>query len=163
PELEQGIARLNDIDTQQQAFKAQYRSEEDELDRYIKTLNRICAGVSERFNWQLLHQYINYAMPQPHGDRLVTTSKRFEPVRDIYWTNDQDAQHAYAILEQMRLTKNEALSPRDAAVRDDYLKKHLIQINIVGINALYSHNLGDYFRKIHQDGNNLNGMSDEEK
>ena len=39
----------------------------------------------------------------------------------------------------------------------------MIQINIVGINALYSANLGGYFRKIYNDGNHLNGMSDEEK
>ena len=162
-EIADNIKKLQEIDKQQKSYKEQYQSEEKKIKTHIRSLLRIGAGVSERFNWQLLHQYINYAMPQPNGDRLVAESKRFDKVKKIYWTDDEKAQQAYEVLERMRFAKNETLSAEETARRDHFIKNHLIQINIVGINALYSDNLGDYFRKIHQDGNKLYGMQDDEK
>ena len=111
--IDQNIKKLQEIDKQQQVYKYLYRAEEEKLKRSISSLNRIGAGVSDRFNWQLLHQYVSYAMPQPNGDRLAATSKRFEPVRDTYWTTDKEAQKAFEVLEQMRYAKNETLSPEE--------------------------------------------------
>src|SRR5205814_1425430 len=91
-DIDKNLKQLKEIDKLQRQHKEQFKAQEDKVNDTTKALNRISAGVSERFNWQLLHQYINFATPQPNGDRLVVTSKRFEPVKDTYWTKDKDAQ-----------------------------------------------------------------------
>ena len=64
----------------------------------------------------------------------------------------------------MRFSRNEEVQSEKAWRRRHYLKEHLIQINIVGINGLYSDSLHDYyFRKISKDRDQLPGMHPAEK
>ena len=41
-------------------------------------MRRLAAGVDERWNWQLLNMYLNYALPSPDGKRVpVETDEHF--------------------------------------------------------------------------------------
>ena len=67
---------------------AKFKKQEENLNISKKNLNQIGAGVNERFNWQALHEYVNFAMPQPNGERLVVEAKRGERldrVKEALW------------------------------------------------------------------------------
>jgi type IV pilus assembly protein PilM len=137
-------------------FKEQQKKVEDK----IKSLQKIGAGVNERMNWQLLHQYVNMSTPQPNGDHLVVTSKRLRTVKATYW-NDA-AKKAYKDLEDARFAKV-ALDPATARKKDAEIKMNLIQVNIAGINALYTEDLYAFFNKIRTESPLLRGMHAEHK
>jgi type IV pilus assembly protein PilM len=149
------------VATQATKYKNEYAEKEKELKDRLASLNRIGAGVPERINWQLLHQYVNMASPQPNGERLSE-----DPVKHIkldLWTNKKEAKDAFAKYEERRFGKVKDKKPEDAAKDDEFIKKNLIQINIVGVNALYSDDLSSYFRFIADDRKPLEGMAADDK
>jgi type IV pilus assembly protein PilM len=135
-----------------------------ELDRIKKSeenLERLGAGARERLNWQLLQEYVNTAMPLPNGDRLADVALSGAPVRPRY-LND-NAKKAFNLLEERRFTQPDKIAAKEKALeQDQFVKKYLIQVNIEGIMALYTEDLGNYFRKIFSDGI-LFGMDEAEK
>jgi type IV pilus assembly protein PilM len=141
-------------------YNKKYADEEEQLKKYLGSLNRIGAGVDERMNWQLLHQYVNSASPQPNGDRLTIESKGFVKVKNKYL--NADGKKAFGDFEDIKFGKLKDLPPEKVADVDRFIKQHLIQVNIAGINALYTEDLGSYFRKLSKDSDNLNGMGDQE-
>ncbi len=144
--------------------KAEFEAEEKKAKDSVNALVRIGAGTKERFNWQLLHQYINMAFPQPNGDRVTELSSKSERVKDKYWTREPKSAKAYQMFEAKRFQKqDQALSAVKAAEDEEYIKKYLIQINVQGISSLFSDDLGLYFKKIHAEGNRLRGMALAEK
>lgn len=163
PLIKNEDAKVMDVIKKSKTYKETHANEQERLDKTIFALERIGAGVGERFNWQLLHQYINSATPQPNGDRLVDEAMGLTKVKSIYWEKNKDARDAFTLFEEKRLKKNEGITPEKAMQNDAFIKQHLIQINISGINALYSDDLGPYFRKLHKDGETLRGMHAEEK
>jgi hypothetical protein len=163
PELEQGVALLAKDKKTVEANTALMKEKEDLLKKKIETLDKIGAGVNQRMNWQLLHQYINMSTPQPNGDRLVAVSLENKRVKEDYWDKDKKAQEAFKLLEEKRYSKLVNSDPAKIRETDLLIKKHLIQVNIAGINALYSDDLPSYFRKITNDGNGLLGMAGEDK
>ena len=116
-------------------FKKAYTDSESKVKDKIVVLQKIGAGVQERMNWQLLHQYINMSTPQPNGDHLVVRSKNLAEVKKKFW-NDA-AKKAYKDLEEARFSKA-TIDPAEVKKRDLEIKRNLIQINIAGINALYT-------------------------
>src|SRR5262249_6166764 len=140
---------------------------------------------------QLLHQYVNRASPQPDGGRLaLQAGDRIKRIKDELWNNDPHAYWAFKLFEQKKvgelkdIPKEEAekidqffktkkipinfrqpkdLSPADAEEVDRFIKRNLIQINIAGVNALYTEDLGPYFRLIREDVPLLRGMGEVEK
>jgi len=110
-----------------------------------KAIQRIGGGVAERFNWQLLEQYINMALPRPNGEKLVEMSRGNERVKQKYLTDD--SKKAFVKLEAKRYSKGgDPLSTQD----EEFIKKHLIQINIEGINALYTDDLPLFLKNVYQ-------------
>lgn len=148
-------------------FESAKKAKEEELTKHLVSLNQISAGVNERINWQLLHQYVNMASPQPNGDRLAIKDHLDEigNIRKRYWENSADAQKAFELLEKIKVKDKDVtdLKPDEAAKQDKFIKKNLIQINITGINALYAEDLGPYYRKIYKDSETLLGMIPKDK
>src|SRR5262249_53383702 len=58
---------------------SKYASENSEIKKQIddsyKAIDKIGAGVKERFQWQLLMRYIDLALPQPEGAKLTTRAE----------------------------------------------------------------------------------------
>jgi type IV pilus assembly protein PilM len=166
------------------------KQKEAELEKYKKSLEKIGANANDRINWQLLHQYVNSSSPQPDGGRVALEGKgeRIGAIKAKLWT--EHAQWAFRLFEQKKvgelkdIPKEEAekidqffklnkipinfrqpkdLSPADAEEVDRFIKQNLIQINIAGVNALYTEDLGPYFRLLHADGEQLRGMDATER
>ncbi len=164
PEIEAAKKKVLQAEQLVNTNKALFEAEEKKAKDSVTALVRIGAGTKERFNWQLLHQYINMAFPQPNGDRVTELSSKSERVKDKYWTRKPEAAKAYQIFEAKRFQKqDQAVSATKAAEEEEYIKKFLIQINVQGISSLYSDDLGPYFKKIHAEGNRLRGMALPEK
>ncbi|HEX5033933.1 MAG TPA: hypothetical protein VFW62_05585, partial [bacterium] len=76
---------------------------------------------------------------------------------------DKEAQKAFENYEKKKFGQLKNLSPTEMAKIDREIKLNLIQINIAGVNALYSDDLGPYFKKIYKDAPTLRGMSEKER
>lgn len=125
-------------------------------------IKRIAAGVDERFNWQLLTQYINMALPLPDGTKVSELTRQKVQAKRDYVT--EDSKKAYQMMVSRRFAKSTGAppDPLKAAQDEEYIRKHLVQINIEGINALYSEDLSGYFIKIFKDNQLLRGLSPQE-
>jgi type IV pilus assembly protein PilM len=134
-----------------------------ELDAAKKNLDRLGAGVQERMNWQLLHQFVNMVTPQANGGHLADESENHVRVKKVYWTDKKEAQLAFKYFEDKKYNANLKLTPEEAQKRDLFIKEHLIQLNILGINAMYSDDLAPYFKAIEKENPELSGLTDEEK
>jgi type IV pilus assembly protein PilM len=136
-----------------------------DIDERLKSLDRIGAGVNDRINWQLLHQYVNMSSPQPNGARVAIKAQgeRTKDIKKKLWDDNKDAQKAFQLFEEKKFGQLKDRPPAEAEQIDRFIKQNLIQINIAGVNALYTDDLGPYFRKIHKDGEGLRGMTALEK
>jgi hypothetical protein len=135
-----------------------WKDEREKVTKKIESLQKIGAGVQERMNWQLLHQYVNMSTPQPNGDHVRVTSRLLEPVKAKYWT--EAAKKAYKELEESRFS-TKTLAPDVQRKKDLDIKRNLIQVNIAGINALYTDDLYAFFNKIKTEVPALRGMNPE--
>lgn len=163
PELDKAIKQAKLIGDEIRAKESDYRKAEEQYAKSKENLDRLTAGIDERFNWQLMAQYVNMALPQPNGNRLAILGHRQVRVRDKYFT--PEAREAFKKLEARRTpTKSEKLKadPALAAKDDEFIRKHLIQVSIEGIHALYCDDLPSYFRNILAKAPALKGMSDED-
>jgi type IV pilus assembly protein PilM len=161
-ENKDGAAELKKAAEDAASLESQRQAKDKELKDKEAALKRLGAGVDERLNWQLLHQYVNLITPQPNGTRLSEMSSLSVPVKDRYWTNSKPAQTAYDELQEKLFAKKQLL-PDDAQARDLRIKKNLIQINIVGINAMYADDLYSYYSNILRDVPTLLGMDEADK
>lgn len=146
--------------------KAQLEAEKAAKAASEKAVLRIGAGVKERFNWQLLHQYINMALPRPNGDKLTRRSSKFEDVYKRYYLEKPMAKKAFEMLEEKRFASqakaDKLLDPAQLAKDEEFIKAHLIQVNIEGITALYTEDIPSFFKNVYKYSNLLAGMSPDE-
>lgn len=159
------------IDSAEAALKekSNWDSQESQIKQDIdtseKAIDRIGAGVKERFQWELLIRYINMNLPQPDGRKLTTRSVAYanKNVLQDYMTTD--ARKALKLYEERRFAKNAGQIDPVAAAKEEenVIKKHLVQISIEGINTLYSEELPVFFKKLIKDTERLRGMSQPEK
>lgn len=157
------IKGLGDTVALVKKHKADADAKQAELAAAQKKLEIIGAGVKERMNWQLLHQFVNMVTPQPNGGHLAELSAESVPVKKRYWTDDKDAQKAFQLLEEKKYNLAKKVTPEEAQKRDQFIKAHLIQLNIIGVNAMYAEDLSSYFLKLKEDGPELPGMNQAEK
>ena len=148
---------------QAKKFQDGFKDGEDRLKKTLEGLEKIGAGVNDRVNWQLLHQYVNMASPQPNGDRLpIKPARKLVYPRRQLWDENKDSKKAFELYEQKRFGKLGDVKTKNNDEVEVFIKKNLIQVNIAGINALYSDDLGPYFRQIARDVLDLEkaGMGD---
>ncbi|MCI0637766.1 MAG: type IV pilus assembly protein PilM [Gemmataceae bacterium] len=127
-----------------------------------EVVRKIAAGIEERFNWQLFHQYVNMSLPRPNGDKLTRISRRKDRPKETYDT--AEAKRAFQMLEEKRFAKNTGVAdPKEAAKADEFIKKHLIQINIEGITPLYTEDLATFFQNVYKVTDLLRGLSPAER
>ena len=144
---------LNDVNKK----VAEYNEELDKKKKAELAVEKIGAGVKERFNWQRLFQYINMALPRPNGDRLVEFTRGGKEVKKVYL--NEDAIKAFNKLEAKRFKLAERADPKD----EEYIKKHLIQVSLEGINDLWTEDFQYYWKNIWSLNDRLTGMTQTEK
>ena len=144
-------------------FTADSTEEQKKLKAAQDRLTTIGAGVKERMNWQLLHQFVNMVTPQADGGHLAELSAANVPVKKQYWTDKKEAQKAFKDFEDKKYNTGPKLTQEESQKRDQFIKEYLIQLNIVGVNAMYSDDLSGYFKKLYEDGKELLGMTQAEK
>ncbi len=141
---------------------SEYDGQVQRIEKSNQNLVRLSAGTKERLNWQLLHEYVNYALPLPNGERLAEVGMAGTQIRKQFL--NADALEAFRLLEARRFPDpKKPVDKVKAQEEDQKIKKSLIQINIEGIMQLYTDDLAPYFRKIFKDGDQLFGMDDTEK
>jgi type IV pilus assembly protein PilM len=127
-------------------FQNKYNDAERRYNESIKSIERIGSGVGYRMNWNLLLQFINMSLPRPDGTRLSVRTRLGVEAQKVYATDK--AHKAYLKVEEKRHSKAPPQDAKAAAREDEMIKKNLIQINIEGIDALYSDDLIPYFKRI---------------
>jgi len=163
PEIKRAGDELVRIMDQAQRNENDFNGHLDKLKKSEESLRRIGAGVDERMNWQLLHQYVNLCTPQPNGKRLVEVAEnRVQPFKK-YWQDDPKAKKAWQDFQDRTTGKFKDLTSDKAAEIDAFIKENLIQVNIIGINALYTDDLFPYYQKIYKESDFLAGMHQGEK
>ncbi len=171
--LEKSAVNNPEIDAADREFKSlksevdkraqDFKGAEEQYAKSVESLRRLVAGVDERFNWQLLAQYINLSLPQPDGNRLVAKSSLNVPVHSRYFT--ADAQTAFDLLQAQRAPSKSDKQKNDPAQNmknDEFIKKYLIQVNIEGIHPLYCDDVPAFFKSVGKD-HRLISMPDDEK
>ena len=150
--------------------KLKRKQKEDEVDGMRKELaakteeiRRITTGLDERFNWHLLMQYVNCTLPESNGNKLVDISSQAVHVHDNHYT--ADAKKAADKLDEIMTpdrkakNKNPGLLPKD----EEFIKKHLVQISVEGVHALYTEDVPLYFQRLAELTPALRGMPADEQ
>jgi len=160
PEVEARFSELEKVLTASKKLDTDDAAEKAKLEAELLVLKQLAGGVTERFNWQTLHQYINMATPQPNGDRLVPFAEDATAVHETYFQRNNDAKKAFDLFEDLRLKGKNVDNPTMARKNEAFIKENLVQINVVGVNAMYSDNLDPYFEKLVEDNARLIGIEE---
>src|SRR5207247_10261892 len=75
PQVEQAIKKADEVLARSSSLKTENSEIKKQIDESYKAIDRIGAGVKERFQWQLLMRYIDLALPQPDGAKLTTRAE----------------------------------------------------------------------------------------
>ncbi|MCS7045208.1 MAG: type IV pilus assembly protein PilM [Gemmataceae bacterium] len=164
PEVKAAIEEAKKALKLRSDFENDVNNIKKEIEASEKALDKIGAGVKERMQWPLLIQYINMALPQPYGAKLTTEARSYNKLNVLQTYKTKEAESALFAYDRRRFPKgNIAVNAQKLAEEDEFIKKHLIQISIEGINALYSDDLAPFFKKLKKDAPTLPGMKSEEQ
>jgi type IV pilus assembly protein PilM len=134
-EADDSSAKFTEIENQCQATK--------------DSVNRIAAGVDQRFNWNLIYEYVNDCLPQPNGTKVTRNTRFNVPAYDYYYGNDSKAREAYNLwIEKQREGSKELTTEKKQEEEELNIKPHLIQVNIEGISCMYSDDLSGFFNNL---------------
>jgi len=157
--LDDAIALSKKAIDEANALNKQYDDEVAKIDASKKAIDLIGAGVDQRLNWRLLYQYVNMALPRPDGSNLSKRAVSGRNVLETYVTNQ--AKEALQMLDERRFANVEgvenAKKPEQRRKEEEQIKKNLIQINVEGVNALYTEDVPAFFKAI-SEKNTFRGM-----
>lgn len=164
PEIDAGVKQIAAIAKDAGDKAREFEAAKQQYEKSTDNLRRLVAGSDERFNWQLMAQFVNMALPQPDGKRLPVRNMKDFPVKERFLT--PEAREALTKLEVRRTpTKTEKLKqdPAQSMKDDEFIKKHLVQLSIEGMHAMYCDDFPTYFRNILSKASALKGMSSSEQ
>ncbi len=155
--LDEGKAAAKQADE----YKTEYEKIKGEAKASREAVIKMSGGIQERFNWNLLFQYIGECIPRPDGSHMPTTNVRGRGKQLKTYL----AQGRTALIRAMKrraaaandANKSDAAKNEEAEAEAE-IRKHLIQINIEGIVSLYSDDFADYYKKLKEDKSSLTGM-----
>ena len=144
---------------------------EQEAAQSRKKLLDLAGSSGDRLSWIHLNNIINEALPRPDGTRLVPKARNGGRVYNDYFLASleqkmpgQKAYKQWQILHGLAAPDSES---GQEVISEEEVKKHLVQVNIEGMAALYSDNLPvDFFTPVLTTGGNpaiLYGMTDLQK
>ncbi|MFO0866083.1 MAG: pilus assembly protein PilM [Gemmataceae bacterium] len=162
PAIKAAIKEVEQEKATADQFAAKRTSILEEMKKSDEVLRLLQGGVEERFNWQLMTEYVNLALPLPNGERLTQLSERNVRVKNQYDT--ADARKAFMMLEKKRYAKPDPnANPTVVAEAEEFIKRDLIQISVEGISAMYTEDVPSYFKNIQKDTPVLRAMTFQEK
>ena len=131
-------------------WEGKCRKEKDKVDDLERQVGRIIAGQDERVNWLKLNKFINDCLPHPNGDNLTDKQKQ------LYWEKGKDSWE--------RFEKGQGAIRDDNTSETEEELKYLTQINLEAVDALYSDDLSNYFKRLHDMKKGLLfGMAEEDR
>jgi type IV pilus assembly protein PilM len=164
PATDQALKNFKSVGKTMADREAEFRDAEDKVAKSQERLRRIVAGVDERFNWQLMMQYINLSLPQPDGKRLVELSANKVKVLQKFKTPEADEANKKLQARRTPTATDKKADPAKTAQDDEFIKKHLIQVNIEGMHALWCDDVPNFFKNVFNEGvKGLKGMQEEEQ
>ncbi|MGF1577763.1 MAG: type IV pilus assembly protein PilM [Gemmataceae bacterium] len=129
-----------------------------------KTANRkeiikqLAVGGPERFNWDWIIRYINDCLPRPDGKKLSHLTAYNVEAYDKYWVNNKNAQKAYYEWMLTQLNPNPDVDKQDKEedIKEEiriaeFYKQHLVEVNVEGVDFIYTDDLSIFFDKISKD------------
>lgn len=151
PALKKRIEEANKFITDATGLNNELKAEEDRIKASDEAINRIGAGVKQRFNWRLLYRYINLALPRVDGSNLVERNAEGGLVYSQYV--GENSKKALDLLDERRYgdpIKAMAGEKLDKIAKklqadEEFIKANLIQINIEGVIAVYSEDVAGAF------------------
>jgi len=155
-----GAARraLDEAEQRNKDFAAR-KSTVDALKREIRS---VVAGQEERLNWIKLQKFVNECLPRPDGkvNKVADEQlqKKLEEKMAVFLDKEGGRAAYNKYLARQSAGKNEAMAAASEEGLDD-----LLQINIESLNALYTDDLGGFFRNLKVASPDLDGMPEEEK
>jgi hypothetical protein len=116
-----------------------YSQAAGDADRNEQQLLKIAGGVNERLNWQVLNAYINEAVPRIDGSNLVQNAHDGGRPFNKYYAENPEAKKAAKRWPELqaKLAEGITLSPEEQKELEE-VKKHLVQMHIEAVSALYS-------------------------
>jgi type IV pilus assembly protein PilM len=168
------IKKLQDTSKAAQRDTAEYNKLRDDTEKSLISLKILSGGEDERVNWLSLNTVINEALPRPDGTRLLDSAlnsnvrprqvyfldtPKEDPITKIKGISGRDAWNNQKIFRefanQIKQTDGKQADPKQTEINNKRLqeeaanRRYLVQVNIEGIEALYSDNLpGEFFSKI---------------
>jgi type IV pilus assembly protein PilM len=154
--------------TSAEKIKKEFGEKAQELADNDKAVKVIAAGVDERFNWNLFTRYVNDALPQPYGNMHLTEVARSSAhPKAEYDTKDATGAYNEWLNKQLVTQGAKVLKADQERKLDLFIKQNLIQINVEGINQLWSDDLTPFYKKIREDAKEdehiLDGLEAEER
>src|SRR5262249_170516 len=168
PKIKGAAKDVAQADEQIRKMNQDYEDAKKKVEEAEASIKTLAGGADDRDNWHLLYRYIALALPRPDAANLVGEWK------PKYYS--EDAKKAFQKLMDKRYAKAAPEVAKDKDGKDkelpakklsdaeeEFIKKHLIQVNIEGIVPMYSEDLGPYFKKIAADSVDLLGMDEADK
>jgi hypothetical protein len=108
---------------------------------------------------------VGMALPQPDGTKVTEETRLKVKAKQKYFLVNKDAKEAlgYAIAKRFPKAGEKKVDPETAAKVDEFIKKHLVQIKVEGIDGLYFDELDDYFKTLKDGKLKLFGMDPDEE
>jgi hypothetical protein len=115
-----------------------YSMHETSLKATQQDIKKLAGGVDERLNWYALNSYINAALPRPDGTHVVKAARDGSRPYEKYY--DAAAKKAAVRWEELKAKKAETgeLTPDEQKELEEVVKKHLVEVNIEAVTALYT-------------------------
>jgi type IV pilus assembly protein PilM len=129
--------RLEDEVSQGKNDLAAINAADKDAEAAKKAMLDLAGGVNYRLNWVYLNTYINEALPRPDGTHVVKQARNGSRPYDKYFDANAQALYGRWLQLKAKITEGTALSLDEQRETED-IKKHLIQINIEGVEAMFT-------------------------
>jgi type IV pilus assembly protein PilM len=167
PEVKKSMEKADAAVKNKNKTEGQFNDYKTKQKESETAIYKIGSGVAERFNWPLMLQYVNDALPLPDGSKISQlTSSNVEAYKKYYLLNKdlkrpEDVEKIatrQAYRAWLARTANpDAAPPNENA--EDFVRKNLVQINVEGIDEMYSDDLKPFYEAIMAtNGGKLFGM-----
>jgi type IV pilus assembly protein PilM len=169
PEVATSMKKADDAIKRQQSEANKFKDAENRTNESKTAIYKIGSGVEERFNWPLLLQYIDDALPQPDGSKIsAKTSSNVEAFKKYYLLNrdlkqpgeietiaTRQAFRAWQMrnadptmfLADLKADKSDKAADK-ADKAEDFIRKNLVQINIEGVDEMYAEDLKPFYEAV---------------
>ncbi len=157
--VEEALKKGKTVVAEANGYRGEWQKAEDEAKASHQTVLRIAAGVHERFNWNLLYQYLGECLPRPDGQRLTRRTMQQVDAYTKYFKAPNTGEKALADARARRAAgPTDGAAGADEAKTDKAIKENLVQLNVEAITSLYADDLTPFWEKLKKDKHLLYGM-----